>query len=222
MNTFTEVMALKEKTELKNWHLFGILTLLMLFNMWLNNNHLMTRGVYHTLLSERMEAQRIDEYFNLISQLSWWSYLLAPILLLARYAFVTMLLQLPLMLRFVEVPFERIFRVVMFASVPLLVGVTIRTLWLLRLSPAEMDETSLSFMPLALTNFLNFREYQKSAWGFFSNFNLFEGSWCAIVANGFVRMKLKRVDATVLTLAVWTALLVFQWVLLLYLSKVNS
>jgi hypothetical protein len=170
-----------------------------------------------------METQRIDEYFNTMSKFAWWSYVIAPVVLWTRFAFVSLLLQFPLTARFVEVPFTTILRIVMVASIPLLSGSFAKLIWALRLPASGINEASLASVPLALTNFFDFYDFPQSAWSFLTNFNLFEAGWCTIVATGFVRTrKLSGLDATLLTLVVWTAILVFQWVLMLYVTKVNS
>jgi len=183
----------------------------------------MTRQVYHNLLSEQLEISRIDDYFNLVQKFSVWAYVFTPVVFLLRITFVSLLLQFPLVMKFIDIPLKQIFRVVTFAFIPLFFMSVIKTIWLLFLPVHQITQETLAFTPLAFTNFLNTSNYSQTVYGLLSNLNIFDVVWCIIVAEGLSRTgKLKKSDAYVLVLVIWTLILVFLWALLMYLTKINS
>ena len=152
-----------------------------------------------------------------------WHGIIAPIALWVRLTVVALLLQFPLILKFIDIPFKKIFRVVSFAHISYIVLSILKTSWLLRLTPSQISEEALTFTPFAITNFLNASSYPNGVYGILSQFNIFEGIWCLIVVNGLASTgKIKKIDATLLVLVIWTLLLVFQWALVMYLIQVNS
>ena len=215
--------VLKRPFYIKTWHLFFLILLGICINTWIIQNHVMTREVYHNILSERMEAYRIDDYFNFVRRLSIWSYIIAPLILWIRLTLVTLLLQFPLVFRFIDLSFKRIFRIVSFAQISFLVAGFLKTFWIMRLQPYQITVEDLSTTPLALTNILEPSSISKASHIILSNFNIFEIIWCLIVVKGFVSTgKLKTMDVSLIVLVVWTLLLVFQWALVLYLIKISS
>jgi hypothetical protein len=219
MNT----LALEKPISFKTWHLFLFLLFGISINIWISQNYILTREVYHNLLSEQLEISRIDDYFNLIQRFSIWTYILSPIMFLLRLIFVSLLIQFPLVMKFIDIPLKQIFRIVTFAFIPLFLMSVIKTIWLLLLPTHQITQETLTFTPLTFTNFLNASNYAKTVYGLLSNLNIFEVVWCFIVAKGLSRTgKIKKSDAYVLVLVIWTLILVFLWALLMYLTKINS
>ncbi len=209
--------------QLKTWQLFMLLLLSVCTNIWIVQNHIMTQEVYHHLLSGQLEVSRIDDYFHFLRKISGWSYFLAPLILLIRIAFVALLIQFPLVFRFIDIPLRTIFRIVAFAALPLLIMTFLKNLWLVRLPASHISEQALAFMPLSLTNFIDYASFSKTNYGLLSNFNLFEVVWCIVIAEGLhSTKKMTRLDAFLMVLVIWTLILLFQWGFLLYMSKVYS
>lgn len=216
-------IALEKPLDLKTWHLFVLLLIGVWINTWVIQNQIMTREVYHNLLSERLEVHRIDDYFNMMRKLSVWNYVWIPLFLWLRLTFVTLFMQFPLVFKFIDIPFKQIFRMVALAFIPLFFAGFIKTIWLLRQPANQITEEILAFVPFAITNFLEASLYPKAAFGFLSNFNIFEILWCIIIAKGLSSTgKLRKIDAALLVFIVWTLMVLFQWALMLYLAKVNS
>ena len=216
-------LTLEKSNAFKTYHIFLLLLLGIFINIWITQNHIMTREVYYNLLSDQLEISRIDDYFTLTQKFSIWAYVLTPIVFLLRITFVSLLIQFPLVMKFIDIPLKQIFRIVTFAFIPLFFMSVIKTIWLLLLSTHQITQETLAFTPLAFTNFLNASNYGKTVYGLLSNLNIFEVVWCIIVAEGLTRTeKLKKNDAYILVLIVWTLILVFQWALFMYLTKINS
>jgi len=216
-------IALRTQYKIKTWQLFLLITLAVWINTWILQNFVMTRDVYHNLLAEKLEISRIDDYFNYVRKISMISYALTPLVLWIQLAFVTLLLQFPLVLKFIDVSFKKIFRIAAFAQISLIVMAIIKTVWLLHFKPSQITAKTLSFTPFSITNLLDVNLYPKSALQILNNFNLFAVIWCIILIKGISDTgKIKKSDSVLLVLGVWAFILIFQWALLTYFTKINS
>lgn len=219
----SETVVLQRPYRLKTYHLFLIILTCTLVNIYTTQNFIMTREVYHNLYSERLEAQRIDELVTVFKKFSVWSYIISPVLLLLRLTFVALLIQLPLVFKFIDIRFAKLFRIVTIAFIPLLLMQVIYITWLLRLPAETINEQTLGFVPLAITNLIDAADYPKHIYGFLGNFNLFEIAWGFLAATGLYKTgKLKKSDADLIVLCLWALILVFQFVLIMYLNKVAA
>ena len=168
-----------------------------------------------------METYRIDDYVNFVKKISFWGYLAQPLLLWLKIVIVSFLIQLPLMIKYMEIPFKSIFRVVTFANLAVAAGAVIKVAYLLFLPVDKISQVTLEFNPLAITNILEKTKFSNAAWGFLSSINVFEVLWSFIVYKGLSTIgKLEKDDSALLALGVWTFIAVFQFALTTYLSKV--
>lgn len=207
----------------KTYYIFLLILICFWMNIWILQHFVMTRDVYHNLLSERLDAFRIDDYYTLIKKQSVWAYIAAPLYLWIQIVTVTLLLQFPLVIKFIDIPFKKIFRMVTYAQIPLLASSFIRTLWLLQFTSHQITEEILAFVPFAITNFLDPELYVESSLGILSKVNIFEIVWCIILIRGLTETgKLKKRDALLIVFVTWTLILVAQWTLTTYLAEINS
>jgi hypothetical protein len=217
------VLALRRTGEIRTITLLMIILTALLLDTWFSQNHIMTRQVYYNLLSDQLQAHRIDLFYGMVKKFSVWNYLLVPLITLVRILFIALLIQLPLVFRFIDVPFSRLFRIATIAFIPLMLMILIKTAWLAMVPGEQIDAGVLSQVPLALTNMLDSSTYPKPVLGFLSGFNLFEISWCCIIAILLSKAaRLKKSDAALMVFFIWTLILCFRFVLVLYLEKVNS
>jgi len=213
----------KKSFDLKTSHLMLALITGVLLTTWVMQNFILTRDVYYNLYSEQLEPQRIDEFVTAVKGFSIWNYFIGPLFLLIRLTFVTLLVQLPLVFKFVDVSFAKLYRIVALAFVPLLILSLIKTLWLLWIPNYEITEHILTFIPFSINNFMDAENYPKHIYAFLGNFNLFEAAWGIILSAGLSRLtKLKKEDAAIIVLCIWTLIFVFQFVLITYINKINS
>ncbi len=206
--------------QLKGWHLFLLLVACEALLTWFYQSQILTREVYHSLLQAQLDAQRIDALFDLLQRMSLWGFAAIPLIIGLRIMLVASLLQLPLVLRFIDIPFRQLFRIVAAAS---LLFILLEGVRLLRLSgiPAEqLTQANLNWMPLALTSLLRLEVATASVQGFFSHFNLFEIGWLALLYFGLSRTgQLRKRDAGLVVLVMWTVVVLFQWGLTLYMER---
>jgi hypothetical protein len=175
------------------------------------------------LLSEQLEASRIDEYFDITRKLSLWGYLLQPLLFWLQIAFFALLIQTPLMLLFIEISFRQVFRIVLIASLAVIALSVVQLLKLSFYAPSEITETVLNVVPFSLAYFIEPADYPKTALFVLNKFSLFELAWCVLLYRGLAATeKLKKDTAMFLVAGLWIALLLFQWGIVAYFAGVNA
>jgi hypothetical protein len=182
----------------------------------------MTHDVYHTLLSDQLENYRIDQQLDMMNRYKIWGYLLLPLVLCLKFIFVTLLLQLPLLFKYIEIPFRKIFRVVMIAS---LAFVLMNFIYITQLSfypAAKITDNVLQVMPFSVSSLIDISRYPQSAITILSTFNVFEAGWLLLIFYGFKHIGgnvLKKIDIALLVIGVWSFLLLMHYTLLIYMER---
>jgi hypothetical protein len=205
-----------------NGKIFLALLVINILLSWIFQEYIMTRDAYHTLLSDKLESYRIDQQLDIMNRFKIWGYLLLPLVLWFKFTCVTLLLQLPLLLKFIEIPFRKIFRVVMIASLAIVMMNAVFMLQLYNIPAAEITNSLLKVQPLSLSSLLDISAYPESALAVLSTFNLFEAGWLFLIFYGFTIIagkKLKKSDIALLISGVWSFLLFLNYALLIYMEK---
>lgn len=198
----------KRERLIETWQLFLILALLSIIISILFQKFIMTRDVYYNLYSDQLEENRIDDIIDFTQKLQIWGYIAIPIITWLRLAFITFLLQLPLMIKFIEIPFRELFRIITFAFSIMFVGEMVRFLYLYFLPTESITLNSLTFIPLSITNFLDKSNYPDLVYSILSKINLFEFLWCYVIYAGLYKTnKLEKIDAVSIIFGVWVSLL---------------
>ncbi len=214
---------LRRPWQIRGWHLFLLLLFCEAGMTWYFQTQVLTRDVYHSLLGEQLEIERIDALFDLFKRMSVWGYATLPLVLWLRIAFVAFLLQLPLVFRFIDIRFTDLFRIVLMASLLLVLLESSRLVHLSAIASGAITKADLSWIPLSVTSMLDLAGKSSAIQGFFSHFNLFELGWLAIIYAGLMHTgKLKKVDAGLVVLLMWTIIVVFQWGAMMYLERMQS
>lgn len=208
---------------LRTWHLFVALALAAVLLAWLNNELVMTREVYHTLLGKQLDRDRIDAHFDLMQQMSTWGYLAIPVVLWLRIALVALTVQMVALLGMVEIPFRTLFRAACFALIGLLYGIALRLIWLARQGPEAITERTLSMAPGSVAALVLDPEAAGSlTYILLSMLNVGELVWAGILVVCIVRTgKTGWTGATVVTVAAWTLLAFLQGGIAAYLAGVS-
>ena len=136
MTTSAMVFA-PPRPALRSWQLLALVIALNLIVLWFSNEYVLTRETYQRLLSDRLEASRVDEYFDFARRLRIWGYVLTPPVVVVRVGFMALALQLALLLLLIEVPIGRLFRLALWAFLALLAGTAVRDAFLATLDPAD-------------------------------------------------------------------------------------
>jgi hypothetical protein len=215
-------LSIHTPQKLKTWQLFIVLTVINIVVLFILNKFVLTRDVYYSLLSSRMEISRIDDYFNFINKFKIWGYLFTPLLLWLKISVVALLIQLPLMVKFIEIPFKQIFRIVAWANVSMIILAIAQIIYLLNIPASQFSQNTLSFIPLSLMNLINNLHFTAAAKGFINSINVFELIWLSIIYKGLSNTgKLEKIDSAILASGVWIGIAIFNFALLTYLNKMG-
>jgi len=203
-----------------NWHIFLCLAIINFLIAFLAREFIFTREFYYSLFSDQMELARIDKYVDVIDRFSFWSLLIVPLVLFIRYAIVAYIIQLPLLIRYIEISFKYLFRWVMYASVALTVGQVVHFLKIYFSLKKNISAALFKVQPLSLAAVVDPEEYTSNALSILNQFNMFDMIWGIVLYIGLLRTgKIKKLDAFLLVIGVWVFLLLVQWSVLFCLEK---
>lgn len=210
------------RPALRTWHLFAAVSLVAVLLAWLNNEVVMTRDVYHTVLGSQMDADRIDAQFDLMRRMSLWGYAAVPLVIWLRVALVALTVQMVGLLFMTEIPFRQVFRAASWAFVGILYGTALRVGWLARLGPEGITEATLTTVPDSLASLLLEPEQVGSlAHVFMSMLNLGELVWAGVLVLCLTRTKRVGTMAAVgLVVGTWMLLALLQGGISAYLTGV--
>jgi hypothetical protein len=223
MNEVLSISAADKKERLiETWQLFIIITLLSLLTSLAFQKFLLTREVYYVLYGNQMEDYRIDDAINFMQKLQIWGYITTPLLLWLRLGFVTFLIQLPIIIRFTELPFKEIFRITSFAYLVFFSSEIVRFFYLYFLPTQAITQETLAFVPLSIINFINPENYSELIVIILSKINLFELLWGITIYIGLSKSgKLEKTDALLITLGVWLGILILNIALVFFIGAIK-
>lgn len=201
--------ANKKERFIETWQLYLLITLLSLIISLAFQKFILTREVYYSLYGSQMEEYRIDDLIKFIEKFQNWGYLATPLFIWLRLAFVAFLIQLPFMIKYIEIPFNEIFRITGFAFLTTLSADVTKFFYLFFLPKESITTDTLIMTPLAITNFLNKKNYSDIAYIFLSKINVFEFIWGYVVYRGLCKTgKINKIDSLLVVLSVWVGILV--------------
>jgi hypothetical protein len=207
--------------RLATWQLFALVATANLLVSWFYNEHALTRDLYQRLLADRLDAPRIDDYFDLVRRLQRWGYALSPVVVLARSAFTALAVQLALLLLFVDVRFKGMFRASLWAFLVPLAGVAVQGAWLAAVPASEISAAVLSFVPGSAASLtMDLSSYRSPLYGLLSAVNAFELGWCVIMVMALVDgQRVKPWLAIGAVGGVWVAVTILKWGLVALLIR---
>ena len=194
------------KTYIKTWQLFIIITAVSLLISFAFQKLIMTKDVFYNLYGSQMEEYRIDDFIKMIQKFQVWGYIAMPLIIWLRIAIVSFLIQLPFLIMFKEISFQRIFRIVTIAYFVFMSADIIRFFYLYLQPSDKITLDLLNFMPLALTNFLDKNGYSDLSFSFLSKINIFEFIWGVVIYFKLKETKiLENIDYVLIVFGVWIA-----------------
>ncbi len=205
-----------------NRQIFAFLAVLNFLITFWAHRLIFTRDIYYSLLSDQMELTRIDEFVKVLDQFSFLSMLLIPLVLMLKYIIKTLLLQLPLLLRYIEISFKKMFRIVMLASIMLTLGQLVHYIWIY-LTPVEsITRELLTINPLSLAAIVGIENFPSSSVYVLNQCNIFEILWGLCIYFGLLSTnRIKKTDAGMLVFTIWTVLLFLQYAIYFFIGKLQ-
>ncbi len=200
----------KNERLIETWQLYLLITILSIIISLAYQKIIMTQEVYYSIYGSQMEEYRIDDLIRFIEKFQIWGYIATPLIVWLRIAFVAFLIQLPFMIKYIEIPFNDIFRITAFAFLALLSADAVRFFYLFFLPKESITADALMMTPLSITNLLNRNNYSDIAYTFLSRINVFEFIWGYVIYRGLYRTgKINKIDSLLVVISVWIGILVF-------------
>lgn len=100
----------------ENVLLYFFLLLFSLFAIYYSNTFIITNSLYHNSLSELLEADRIDQMFEMQHKSIWMSYVFVPIFLLIKITLVFTCIYINLFLKNITIDYKRLITVLLTAE----------------------------------------------------------------------------------------------------------
>jgi hypothetical protein len=193
-----------------------------LFNTWITRAFVLSHDVYYNLYRGTVAPHRLEEFIGILENLSVWGYVLAPGLVLLQITVITLIIQLPLLLKLIDVPFSRLLFISSISHIPLCLLGLCKSFWLMTIPISHLSERHFAQIPLALTRFLDYEQTAPQLYAFLGNCNLFTLGWLLSLILGLVRIA--RIDlktACSIVFLTWLTLLTFQYMFLMYFDKIG-
>ena len=211
-----------EEEIFPNWQIFTYLAIINFLIAFLASKFIFTREFYYTIFSDQMELTRIDKYVDMVDRYTFWSILLIPFALFVRFAVVAFLIQIPLLIRYIEISFKYLFRWVMYASIALSIGQVVFFLNIYFTPEECLTKALFKVQPLSLATMIDAGEYASNSLVILNQFNLFDMLWALVLYFGLLKTgKIKKSDALLLVLCVWIFLLAVQWAILFFMEQLT-
>jgi hypothetical protein len=214
LRTAKEIWFMKKKFH--NGHLFCGLLIMNLVILWFYKQHIFNYELFYNLLKGQMDLARIGLQVENMKRWFDLNYILLPVTMLIRFTLVSFILQFPLLFYLDDVPFARVFRIVMVASVSISAGSMIQGLLLLSEVNEMLTVERVNQMPFSVAGLIHKDSgISNSTFMVMNQFNVFELIWCIIIYYKFkAQLILRRVDIILLILGVWLFLLILQWLVI--------
>ncbi len=199
--------------------LFVLLAILML-DTCVYQNIILTLNNYHNIYGDKMDTYRIDQIFEFSQQYKNWAYPINSILLIVSNAVIAFFVQLPLVFMFTEIRFRQLFRIALWAYIPLIFLDLAQTVYIMIHADSQLTIEMLQFVPLSLSGFMDVSQTPSHIYGFMGNFNLFQAAWCVIMTRGLYKTgQISKKDSFLVVIGMWAVFLAFQFLLINYLHK---
>ncbi len=135
---------------LNSWWVFsGICFIYLFFNWWLQTE-VLTDQVYYYSLAGQVSIEKLSSYLDTQHRVSFLSYLMVPIALLFKMTLVSFCLLTGLLLTSQKLPFQTLFKIVLFAETAFAASTLLRLLLLTFSHNIESLAQFQSFAPLSL------------------------------------------------------------------------
>lgn len=215
---------LNELMEEKSYNIFLFLVLISIFIVWYNQNYFLTDEYYYHFLGDKLETYRIEQFITSMHKMSWWSYIISPIILYVSIVLVAFFIQLYLILMDKEIRFVSAFKIAAISKFFLLAGDLVKNVWLSFKEISFLTEKSLLIIPFSLNQILFSEEFSKELLSILGSINIYEILWGIFLYKGiqwYIRDEKGKVSLMAVIL-VWSTIYLFQFLVLIYLLKING
>lgn len=221
-DTFGSLSAEAGTEGWPTWVLFVVAVGISLLLTWVSSELILTEEAYRSVLDERLTASRVEDIYSFNRRFRVLGYIVAPLVVLVRIAFVALLLQMALLLGGIEIRFKGVFRAATIGFFAILYGDVARWLVLWLKDASTLTPADLSYVPGAASNVMDPAAIETPLYQLFSLVNVFELLWCVVVVYQLRKMTKMSIGGTVAaTLSVWGMVTLFRWGIALFTMKLG-
>jgi len=207
--------------KIKTWYVFLSIVTIELIVYYFTNNYIMTKDFYIKLLENRLTTEMINTQFEISKRFSVYGYLFVPLVTLIKISLFTLFIQFPLLFKFIDIPYKKLFRICTFAIIPFLFLQIITTWHIANIPLQNISQKTLSVIPFSINSLLNPEYYSKTIYQFLGSFHIFWILWGVIIYFGLIKTKkIERIDSLVYTSLVYMTIVLFRWGISTYTARV--
>jgi hypothetical protein len=144
LHTINEIPNNKQLTKgswgLSTWETFGVLCAVSLVVFFVQDQLILTKDVYYSLLGEQMALDRIDALLNFQAKWKWVNYVVIPFMLLLQSAIIAACMFTGAILLDWKLPYRAFFGLVIRAMAVVTMGKILQTIILLFMDIQSMDD----------------------------------------------------------------------------------
>ncbi len=167
----------------KLFYLFLAISVVYLLVLYLTNTLILTDEVYVRLWSDQLSSGRLEKMLEVNKRMEWVIYVLTPVLLFLKFLLITLAIQAGLFIYNIELPFKKVFNIVLFAEIVPLLATVIQFGYFLWKGVDSFDQIN-SFSPLSLFSFLHLKDVPSYLEYPLQVVNLFELGYWLLLAIG--------------------------------------
>lgn len=220
-NTASLTVTRHKPDNTPTWQLFLLMVVSVMIIYGVTQNFIMTNEAFISLYSDRLDVDTINQLYLIGLKYSIWGYLFIPLLLFLRIFLVTSLLQFSFVVRWKNIQFKTLFRIVLIAFSALLLGMMVKTTYLITIPAESLSIENMSYIPISIANFLKPSNYSSATFGFLSSLNLYELGWCLLIYFQFIEKGIAdKIEAMVTIIMAWGLIAGFSWGLSAYLERI--
>lgn len=216
--THSEGISEGREGPLSTLWLFCLLATLNLGILAFFNLAVLSDEVLRNVWGGQVSGSLLDSQITRLRQIAGWGYLISPITLAVRIAFVALVLQLVLLLRGSEEEFSVLFQAVALGYFMVILGAFSQAIWLNLLHPSTITPQDFQVVPGSLASLLYSADEAGGAlYALFSLLSAYDLGFVAIVALSLPPLSsLGQRGAAVATLITWMIVAALRWSMMVF------
>ena len=170
-------------TELSSGRFFFVIGGFYLGLIWITNEYIYANDLYYQSYSGTLTNETIEGILSLQSRFWWAGYVMTPILLLFKFLFASICINIGVILSGIEIKFNKVFKVVLLAEVVFIIAqITFITILYLNLDDITLQNAS-GYFPFSTLSFIGI-ENVNAQWAIYplQTLNLFEVFYMIAIA----------------------------------------
>ena len=170
--------------SINSWWVFSGICFISLFFTWYLQTQVLTDQVYYHSLGARVDSDKLGAFLDMQHRMSTVGYLLVPVILLLKMTLVSFCLLTGLMLTSQKLPFQTIFKIVLFAESAFAASILFKMLLLSFTHEVDRLDQYTNFAPLSLFSLLKASSVPTWLTYPLQTLDVFQVAYCLLLAAG--------------------------------------